>query len=111
MIYVKDVVLDGTYLLNLQITSFENDASPSKPVLYADSKTWSNCVKIWIWSYYEYCLSKKELEHFPFDDDALVLRWEVKYCLTSLQKWELGIPSVNLKCDPDRAQNEQSMSL
>jgi hypothetical protein len=33
MIYVKDVVLDGTYLLNLQITSFENDASPSKPVL------------------------------------------------------------------------------
>ena len=41
MIYVKDVVLDGTYLLNLQIASFENDASPSKPVLYAltDSKT------------------------------------------------------------------------
>ena len=41
MIYVKDVVLDGSYLLNLQIASFENDASPSKPVLYAltDSKT------------------------------------------------------------------------
>jgi hypothetical protein len=27
-------VKDGTYLLNLQI-AFENDASPSKPVLYA----------------------------------------------------------------------------
>lgn len=35
LIYVKDEVLDGSYLLNLQIASFENDASPSKPVLYA----------------------------------------------------------------------------
>lgn len=34
MIYVPDEVLDGTYLLNLQIASFENDASPSKPILY-----------------------------------------------------------------------------
>ncbi len=34
MIYVKDEVADGSYLLNLQIASFENDASPSKPVLY-----------------------------------------------------------------------------
>ena len=35
LIYVNDSVSDGTYLLNLQIASFENDASPSKPVLYA----------------------------------------------------------------------------
>ncbi|WP_417354084.1 cyclase family protein [Flavobacterium sp.] len=34
MIYVNDTVYDGSYLLNLQIASFENDASPSKPVLY-----------------------------------------------------------------------------
>lgn len=34
MIYVPDAVADGAYLLNLQIASFENDASPSKPVLY-----------------------------------------------------------------------------
>ena len=34
MIFVKDEILDGSYLLNLQIASFENDASPSKPVLY-----------------------------------------------------------------------------
>jgi len=34
MIFVPDNVTDGTYLLNLQIASFENDASPSKPVLY-----------------------------------------------------------------------------
>lgn len=35
MIFVSNEVKDGTYLLNLQIASFENDASPSKPVLYA----------------------------------------------------------------------------
>ena len=34
MVYVNDTVADGSYLLNLQIASFENDASPSKPVLY-----------------------------------------------------------------------------
>jgi hypothetical protein len=34
MIYVPDEVLDGSYVLNLQIASFENDASPSKPILY-----------------------------------------------------------------------------
>jgi kynurenine formamidase len=34
MIYVPNAVADGSYLLNLQIASFENDASPSKPVLY-----------------------------------------------------------------------------
>jgi len=35
LIFVPDDVIDGTYLLNLQIASFELDASPSKPVLYA----------------------------------------------------------------------------
>ena len=35
MIYVEDSIKDGLYLLNIQIASFENDASPSKPVLYA----------------------------------------------------------------------------
>ena len=34
LIYVPDEIIDGLYLLNLQIASFENDASPSKPVLY-----------------------------------------------------------------------------
>lgn len=34
MVYVTDEVQDGSYLLNLQIASFENDASPSKPILY-----------------------------------------------------------------------------
>jgi arylformamidase len=34
LIYVPDQIKDGNYLLNLMIASFENDASPSKPVLY-----------------------------------------------------------------------------
>lgn len=34
-IYLKDDIKDGVYLLNLQIAPFVNDASPSKPVLYA----------------------------------------------------------------------------
>lgn len=34
MIYVPHQVLDGRYLLNLQIAPFENDATPSKPILY-----------------------------------------------------------------------------
>jgi len=33
-IYVPNKVLDGSYILNLQIAPFENDATPSKPVLY-----------------------------------------------------------------------------
>jgi len=34
LVYVPNSIEDGIYLLNLQIASFENDASPSKPVLY-----------------------------------------------------------------------------
>lgn len=34
LIYVPDGVEDGAYFLNLQVAPFENDASPSRPVLY-----------------------------------------------------------------------------
>lgn len=34
LIYVPSKIEDGRYFLNLQIASFENDATPSKPVLY-----------------------------------------------------------------------------
>lgn len=34
LVYVEDNIKDGLYLLTLQITSLEMDASPSKPVLY-----------------------------------------------------------------------------
>jgi len=33
-IYVSNKISDGKYILNLQIAPFENDASPSKPILY-----------------------------------------------------------------------------
>lgn len=34
-IFVPNTVKDGTYFLDLQVAPFENDASPSRPVLYA----------------------------------------------------------------------------
>lgn len=57
-------------------------------------------------TYYEYCLSKKgATEHFPFDDDTLVFKVGGKmFALSSLKKWEEGTPGVNLKCDPERAE-------
>jgi kynurenine formamidase len=36
LIFVPNDIKDGNYLMNIQIGSFENDASPSKPVLYAN---------------------------------------------------------------------------
>ena len=35
MIFVPNEIPDGSYILNIQIASFENDASPSKPILYS----------------------------------------------------------------------------
>jgi predicted DNA-binding protein (MmcQ/YjbR family) len=57
-------------------------------------------------TYYEYCLSKKGVtEHFPFDKDTLVFKVGGKmFALSSLIQWEKGEPSVNLKCNPDYAQ-------
>lgn len=34
MIFVEDSISDGSYILEMQIAPFENDASPSRPVLY-----------------------------------------------------------------------------
>jgi len=55
---------------------------------------------------YDFCLSKKGVtEHFPFDEETLVFKVGGKmFCLTSLNEWEKGTPSLNLKCDPDRTQ-------
>jgi len=55
--------------------------------------------------YFEYCLAKKGVtEHFPFDEDTLVFKVGGKmFALSSLREWENGSPSVNLKCDPERA--------
>ncbi|AEW86807.1 MmcQ-like protein [Flavobacterium columnare] len=55
---------------------------------------------------YDFCLSKKGVtEHFPFDKDTLVFKIGGKiFCLTSLQGWEKETPSINLKCNPERAE-------
>jgi len=57
-------------------------------------------------TYFEYCLSKKGVtEHFPFDEDTLVFKVGGKiFALSSLNQWEKGEPSVNLKCNPERAE-------
>src|SRR6056297_82074 len=34
LVYIPDEVEDGIYLLNLQVAAFENDASPSRPVIF-----------------------------------------------------------------------------
>lgn len=56
--------------------------------------------------YRTYCLNKKAVtEHFPFDDDALVFKVLGKmFALASLKKWENGEAFINLKCDPEYAQ-------
>lgn len=55
--------------------------------------------------FYDYCLAKKGVtEHFPFDEDTLVFKVGGKmFALSSLTGWENNTPSVNLKCEPERA--------
>ncbi|MFZ4105651.1 MmcQ/YjbR family DNA-binding protein [Flavobacterium sp.] len=59
-----------------------------------------------IQQFYEFCLSKKGVtEHFPFDEETLVFKVGGKmFCLTSLNQWEKGTPTLNLKCDPEQAE-------
>ena len=58
-----------------------------------------------IQQHYEFCLSQKAVtEHFPFDEDTLVFKVGGKmFALTSLKEWENENASINLKCDPERA--------
>ncbi|AXG69663.1 hypothetical protein KORDIASMS9_01889 [Kordia sp. SMS9] len=54
----------------------------------------------------EYCINKPAVtEEFPFDQDTLVFKVLGKmFALTSLKKWEEGLAAVNLKCDPEKAE-------
>lgn len=56
--------------------------------------------------YRNYCMNKKAVtEHFPFDQDTLVFKVLGKmFALASLKKWEQGEGFINLKCDPEYAQ-------
>ncbi|MBL4604308.1 MAG: MmcQ/YjbR family DNA-binding protein [Flavobacteriaceae bacterium] len=53
----------------------------------------------------EYCISKKGVtEEFPFDFDTLVFKVMGKmFALAPLSRWEQGIETINLKCDPEWA--------
>tara|TARA_B100000949_G_C14219523_1_gene423922 strand:+ start:244 stop:618 length:375 start_codon:yes stop_codon:yes gene_type:complete len=53
----------------------------------------------------EYCLSfKGATEDFPFDEDTLVFKVMGKmFALVGLEKWEMGNPAINLKCDSEKA--------
>jgi len=52
-----------------------------------------------------YCLAKPHtIDCFPFDKTTLVFKVADKmFALTSLNGWEEGKPSVNLKCKPEKA--------
>ncbi|TXD83647.1 MmcQ/YjbR family DNA-binding protein [Subsaximicrobium wynnwilliamsii] len=57
-----------------------------------------------------YCISKKATtEEFPFDADTLVFKVLGKvFALIGLEKWEAGQKAINLKCDPDYAEELRS---
>ncbi len=54
----------------------------------------------------DFCMAKKGVtEHFPFDEVTLVFKVMNKmFALSSLDKWERGEESINLKCDPEKAE-------
>jgi len=53
----------------------------------------------------DFCIAKKGVtEHFPFDEVTLVFKVMNKmFALSSLDKWENGEESINLKCDPEKS--------
>ena len=53
-----------------------------------------------------YCISKKKTTaEFPFDEHTLAFKVLNKvFALVSLEKWESGQKTINLKCDPDYAE-------
>jgi len=54
----------------------------------------------------DFCIAKKGVtEHFPFDNVTLVFKVMGKiFVLTRIDKWEQGVQCVNLKCDPEKAE-------
>lgn len=53
----------------------------------------------------DFCISKKGVtEHFPFDDVTLVFKVMNKmFALVGLHQWESGDQKINLKCNPQKA--------
>jgi predicted DNA-binding protein (MmcQ/YjbR family) len=53
----------------------------------------------------DYCMTKNGVTaQFPFDEVTLVFKVMGKiFCLAGLDRFERGEPSINLKCDPEKA--------
>ncbi|KQC32636.1 MULTISPECIES: MmcQ/YjbR family DNA-binding protein [Nonlabens] len=53
----------------------------------------------------DYCLAKKgTTQEMPFDNETLVFKVMGKmFMLLGLERWERGEPSINVKCDPQKA--------
>ena len=54
----------------------------------------------------DFCITKKGVtEHFPFDNVTLVFKVMNKvFALTGLDFWEKGEQKINLKCNPEKAE-------
>ena len=54
----------------------------------------------------DFCIAKKGVtEHFPFDVSTLVFKvMDKMFLLTSLNNWEQGEAKINLKCNPEKAE-------
>lgn len=54
----------------------------------------------------DFCIAKKGVtEHFPFDNVTLVFKVMGKmFALSGLDNWEKGEEKINVKCNPDWAQ-------
>jgi len=54
----------------------------------------------------DFCIAKKGVtEHFPFDNVTLVFKVMNKiFALTGLDSWEKGEQKINLKCNPEKAE-------
>jgi predicted DNA-binding protein (MmcQ/YjbR family) len=73
--------------------------------------TFLNCKNIFLYKTMhieqlrDFCIAKKGVtEHFPFDEVTLVFKvMDKMFALSSLDKWEKGEESINLKCDPEKA--------
>lgn len=54
----------------------------------------------------DFCIAKKGVtEHFPFDNVTLVFKVMGKmFALSGLDNWEKGKEKINVKCNPDWAE-------
>ncbi|WP_158839227.1 MmcQ/YjbR family DNA-binding protein [Polaribacter sp. L3A8] len=54
----------------------------------------------------DFCIVKKGVtEHFPFDESTLVFKvMDKMFLLTGLNNWEKGEQKINLKCNPEKAE-------